>query len=85
MPEVIIVLILIASIAWVAVTVRRTNRLLKEAALDQAWREVLNDPEYEVRRRYEERKRVQDQARAAAAISQIAAQYPSHRIGARSH
>jgi hypothetical protein len=35
--------------------------------LDQAWREVLDEPHYMERRHYEERMRVEDQARAAAA------------------
>ncbi len=85
MPYVIITLIIVASIAWVVVTVRRTNRLLKEAALAQAWREVLTDPHYMERRRYDERKRVVEKARAAAANSQIRAQYPSQHVGARWH
>ncbi len=62
----IIILFLVASIAWVVWTERKSKQALDKDALDQAWREVLDDPHYMERRHYEERKRVQDQARAAA-------------------
>ena len=66
-PEMIIILIVVACIIWVVRAVREYKQAVKGTALGQAWREVLNDPHYLERRRYEERKRVEDQARAAAA------------------
>jgi hypothetical protein len=66
-PEMIIILIVVACIIWVVWTVREHKHAVKDIALGQAWREVLNDPHYLERRRYEERRRVEDEARAAAA------------------
>jgi FtsZ-interacting cell division protein ZipA len=63
----IIILILVASIAWVVWTERKSKQALDKDALNQAWREVLDDPHYIERRHYEERMRVEDEARAAAA------------------
>ena len=63
----IIILFMIASIAWVLWTERKSKQALDKDLLDQAWREVIDDPHYMERRHYEERKRVEDQARAAAA------------------
>ena len=54
----------IACVVW---TERKSKLALDKVLLDQAWREVLDDPHYMERRHYEERKRVEDQARAAAA------------------
>lgn len=62
----IIVLILVASIAWAVWTERKSKQALEKDALDQAWREVLDDPHYTERRHLEERKRVVDKAQAAA-------------------
>lgn len=62
----IVILILVASIAWVVWTERKSKQALDKDVLDQAWREVLDDPHYIERRHYEERKRVEDQARATA-------------------
>ena len=45
--------------------VRANNRAEKAAALDQAWREVLSDPNYLQRRDQEERK-LKDRARRMA-------------------
>jgi FtsZ-interacting cell division protein ZipA len=63
----IIILIVVVCIAWVVWTERKSKQALDKDALDEAWREVLDDPHYMERRHYEERKRVEDQARAAAA------------------
>ena len=63
----ILILIVVACIAWVVWTERKSKQALDKDALDQAWREVLDDPHYMERRHYEERMRVEDQARAAAA------------------
>ena len=63
----ILILIVVACIAWVVWTERKSKQALDKDALDQAWREVLNDPKYAERRQFEERKRVVDQARAGAA------------------
>jgi hypothetical protein len=65
-PEMIIILIVVACIIWVVRAVREQKRAVKDIALGQAWREVLNDPYYLERRRYEERRRVVDEARAHA-------------------
>ena len=59
-------LILIACIAWVMWTERKSKQASDKDALDQAWRDVLNDPNYAERRHFEERRRVVDQARARA-------------------
>lgn len=66
----IIILFMIASIAWVLWTERKSKQALDKDALDQAWREVPDDPHYIERRHYEERMRVEDEARAAAAKRQ---------------
>ena len=63
----IIILFMIASIAWVLWTERKSKQALDKDALDQAWREVPDDPHYIERRHYEERRRIEDEARAAAA------------------
>jgi len=69
MPHIVIItmLVVVVCIAWVAWTERKSKQALDKDALDQAWREVLDDPHYVERRHYEERKRVEDQARTAAA------------------
>ncbi len=63
----IIVVIVAASVAWLVWLVRQEKKKEDEIALDDAWREVLNDPHYTERRLLEERKRVVDKARAAGA------------------
>jgi hypothetical protein len=63
----IVILIVVVCIAWVVWTERKSKQALDKDALDEAWREVLDDPHYMERRHYEERKLVEDQARAAAA------------------
>ena len=67
MIELTIIFIVVAFIAWVVWTERKSKQALDKDLLDQAWREVPDDPHYMERRHYEERKRVEDQARAAAA------------------
>jgi FtsZ-interacting cell division protein ZipA len=67
MTEIIIILVVVVCIAWVAWTEQKSKQALDKDALDQAWREVLDDPHYMERRHYEERMRVENQARAAAA------------------
>jgi hypothetical protein len=69
MPEIItiFVLVVVFCIAWVMWTERKSKKALDKDALEQAWREVPDDPHYVERRHFEERKRVEDQARAAAA------------------
>ena len=67
MVAIIIIFIVVGCIAWVVWTPRKSKQTLDKDALDQAWREVLDDPHYMERRHYEERMRVEDQARAAAA------------------
>jgi FtsZ-interacting cell division protein ZipA len=64
---IIIILIVVVCIAWVVWTEQKSKQALDRDALDQAWREVLDDPHYMERRLYQERMRVEDQARAAAA------------------
>ena len=67
MIELTVIFIVVVFIAWVAWTERKSKLALDKDLLDQAWRDVLDDPHYMERRHYEERKRVEDQARAAAA------------------
>ncbi len=67
MIELTVIFIVVAFIAWVVWTEPKSKLALDKDLLDQAWREVLDDPHYMERRHYEERKRVEDQARAAAA------------------
>ena len=43
-PEMIIVLIGVACIVWLVWTVRERKQAIAKDVLDQAWREVLNDP-----------------------------------------
>ena len=65
----IIVLVSVACIAWMIWTERKSKQALDRDALDQAWREVSDDPNYAERRHFEERKRVVDQARADTAAN----------------
>jgi hypothetical protein len=67
MVAIIIIFIVVGCIAWVVWTPRKSKQALDKDALDQAWREVLDDPHYMERRHYEERMLVENQARAAAA------------------
>jgi len=61
---IIVVLVPIACIAWMMWTERKSKQALDRDALDQAWREGPNDPNYADRHHFEERKRVVDQARS---------------------
>ncbi len=63
----IVILVLVSCIAWIVWTERKSKQAVDKDALNQAWREVLNDPNYAERRHFEERKRVVNQARANAA------------------
>jgi|BarGraNGADG00212_1021973.scaffolds.fasta_scaffold157678_1 hypothetical protein len=67
MLEIIIILCMVAGIVWIIRKVWAEDRALDDAALDQAWRIVLDDPNYVDRRRHEERKRIVDKAGAVAA------------------
>ena len=62
----IIVLVPVACIAWMIWTERKSKQALDRDVLDQAWRELPDDPNYAERRHFEERKRVVDQARSGA-------------------
>ena len=59
----IIGLVVVACIAWVVWTERKSKQALDKDALDQAWRDVFDDPHHAEQRHYEERKRVVDHAR----------------------
>ena len=61
--ELVILIFVVACIIWIVWKMRASTRASHDAAVDQAWRVVLNDPNYLHRRRYEERKR-EDEARA---------------------
>jgi tripartite-type tricarboxylate transporter receptor subunit TctC len=54
--ELVIILLLICFILWIVWKVRANMRAEKNAALDDAWRTVLSDPDYAQRRQHEERK-----------------------------
>jgi hypothetical protein len=56
MLEIVILLCVVVSIVWIVWKLRAHDGALENAALDQAWRIVLDDPHYEHRRKYEERK-----------------------------
>lgn len=70
-PEIVIVLIGIAGIVWVVWTVREYEQAVAKGILDQAWREVLDDPHYLERRHIEERKRVKDYDHKHAAAAKL--------------
>lgn len=61
--ELVILFFVVACIVWIVWKTRANTRASNDAALHQAWRVVLDDPNYLHRRRYEERKR-EDEARA---------------------
>ena len=61
---VVCAIVFVALIVWrMRTKARAKSRATKDAALERAWRIVLEDPNYPHRRRYEERKR-DDEARA---------------------
>jgi Tfp pilus assembly protein PilE len=62
LPEMMIALIVLGWIAWIVWTVWEYIQASKNAAWDQAWRVVLDDPHYIERRHFEERKRVEEDA-----------------------
>lgn len=62
----IIGLVAVVCVAWLLWTERKSKQALDKDALDQAWREVPDDPHNGELRHYAERKRVVDQARAVA-------------------
>ena len=63
--EIIIIILVIAGIIWIVLRARASSRAAKAAALDRAWREVLSDPNYALRREQEERKREDRERRMA--------------------
>jgi hypothetical protein len=68
-PEFIIILIGVACIVWLIWPVREDKQWSGKAALDQAWREVLDDAYGMERRHFEERKRVEDHEHKRAAVA----------------
>jgi hypothetical protein len=68
---ILIALLVAVCTAWVVWTERKSKQALDKDALDQAWREVPDDPHYIERRHYEERMRVENEARAAAAKNAV--------------
>jgi hypothetical protein len=71
---ILIVLLVVVCAAWLVWTERKSKQALDKDALDQAWREVLDDPHYIERRHYEERMRVEEEARTAAAKHAVRAE-----------
>lgn len=63
MLDLIILIGLIGGIVWVVRKMRAAAWASDTAALNEAWRLVLDDPNYLDRRRNEERKRVVNEAR----------------------
>jgi len=59
-PEIIIILIGVTCIIWLIWPVRQDKQGSGKAALDQVWREVLDDAYGMERRHFEERKRVEE-------------------------
>jgi hypothetical protein len=67
--EFIVIFSLLACIVWLVMKLRAEKKETKKAKLNEAWRTVLNDPEYIHRRRYEERVRAEEeQARKAEGL-----------------
>ena len=67
----IVPLFLLAGAAWLLWTEAKSKQALDRDALEQAWRNGLNDPNYAERRHYEERKRVVDQAHSKTGASRL--------------
>ena len=61
--EFLVIFLFVGGIVWIVWKTREGKRASRNADLERAWRVVLNDPNYDHRRRYEERKR-EDEARA---------------------
>jgi len=73
--ELLIIPLIVGGIGWAVWKVRTKSRANDMARLDEAWRVVLNDPQYMHRRRYEEYHReVEAQARKAEAQARKAEQ-----------
>ncbi len=72
-PQVIVILIVVGCVAWLIWTVQEYGQAQasEKIALAQAWREVLDDPNYTERRRFEERKRVEDDEHQRAATARM--------------
>jgi len=67
--EFIVIFSMLACIVWLVMKLRAEKKETKKAKLNEAWRTVLNDPEYIHRRRYEERVRAEEeQARKAEGL-----------------
>lgn len=64
---VIIVLVMVACLAWVLWTPGVSKQVLSTDASNQAWHEVLDDMYFSERRHFEERKRIEDDAHKRAA------------------
>jgi len=64
--EIAVIFLLFACVVWLAFKLRAERSADKKAALDEAWRIVMSDPNYIHRRRYEERRRA-DEAEARKA------------------
>jgi len=54
--EIVIIILLIASVIWVVREMWNRENDFEEASLARAWRRVLSDPNYEKRRPLEESK-----------------------------
>jgi hypothetical protein len=54
--EIVIILLLIASVIWVVMKIWNRERDFGEASLAKAWQIVLSDPNYNKRKPLEERK-----------------------------
>ena len=67
----IVLLFLVACTAWVLWTEAKSKQALDRDALEQAWRNGMNDPNCTERRHYEERKRVVDQAHSKIGASPL--------------
>ena len=59
--EFIVIFLMLACIVWLVMKLRAEKKETKKAKLNEAWRTVLNDPEYIHRRRYEERVRAEEE------------------------
>ena len=62
----IVGLIVVVCIAWALWTERKSKQALEKDALDQAWKEMPDDPYDAERRHYEERRQFVDQAGVSA-------------------
>jgi hypothetical protein len=58
--EILVIFLLVALIAFLTVHTQTQKKRRRKMALSEAWRIVLDDPNYEHRRRYEETLREDD-------------------------